>query len=59
MASDEARWQDRVLDAWNQRAERFQEFLDQATGQTREFEWSLEDLPFGKGVVRLTLKTLQ
>ncbi len=40
---------------------RFREFLDEVTDQTRKYEWSLEDLPFGvaKGVVRLTLKTLQ
>lgn len=63
MASEEGSWQDRILDAWNQRVEeasaRFQEVLDQVTDQTREFEWSLENLPFGKGMVRLKLKTFQ
>lgn len=61
MASEKR--QDRVRDAWEQRAEeasaRFREFLDRVTDQTREFEWSLENLPFGQGMVRLTLKTLQ
>lgn len=61
MASEN--WQGRVRDAWEQRTEeasaRFREFLEQVTDQTREFEWSLENLPFGKGAVRLTLKTFQ
>ncbi len=65
MAREEGTWQDRVLDAWNQRVEdasaRFREFLDEVANQTRKYEWSLEELPFGvaKGIVRVTLKTLQ
>lgn len=61
--SDEASWSDRLRGAWNQRVEesraRFRELLDRVANQTREFEWDLGNLPFGKGAVRVTVKTLQ